>query len=627
MPDVVEEAQESQEIAPVVVDSTAPDTPKTPFDEPEDEPEAAKPNARASRTKPSRIPEEARGALPFPYAPRSVAKDGTISEEKFFPYWYKLPKHVEHRQEIYIQRQWPVLDYSKMLSQEQVEAFERLYPIDKRKPGDIDAYLRKCGITKYLEKYDRPYASKDYREEICRRWGDGDYKFFLNDVGVPGNPNLKRTTLCTTIVRIRADVPPVLDINLLSMTDPANAGFIEQRRLRGLPLPGDAQLQEEKKQAEDEDMSAVTAQILDDNRQMRQEVIQLAKDARKEAPQQAAAPSADVTAMGTATSKALDLLADANKKALDIAARANDPQAYVDNALRLAEHLNSGKQQESGGSTEMLRLMLEQQRQSSETLLKMQMQHSQDMLAMQQKAHEAELASLNARFADLERRLSAPQATATGATVTAAGGNSIGDLLKAFKEVRKFADEISGPSAEASDLPGWAGLVERVAPQLAEQANTFMANLANYRAGKPAIEVAADDSTEVATTEAKEDPKTVREKFLAGQIKPYVEQALQAKYKGYEFGGNVIASYGMEQYLEFASGGETGLTAFLMRTGLHGGLVSRFGAQQVGEFISEFVDQPRSIEVAKQMNPAKANGAPAAASKGPRVNPAPPATQ
>lgn len=579
-----------------------------------------KQKGRARERSAKSVPEADRYHMPVPAPPRSANRQGTIEDVKFFQYWHGLNKAIAGRIIVYLQRQWPVLNYALQMSPAQRDQFDADFPPETRKPKDIDTFLRKIGIFKYVDKFTEPFDTKDWRTWILRHYGSGDYLLFLNDLGVPNNPSIPKQTVCKTITSLRDEAyPPVIDPNILDIFDPANASFIHERRLRGLPLPDDGQEKEraeEAKREDEEEMATVTAQILAQNAALTDRVMQQAA-AQKPAPNpdggiQPAAKMAEV--FGDGAKRIVDLVSDAAART----AKAQDPQQYHENVMKAAQAFAP---KEDGGGNATLKLLLD-----------MQQKNNDAVLSILKESHEREMKLLTSRLDSLEKQhapataLSLP--VAPGTTPPSGIAGVIRELAEAQKELRKLTKGI-GDDEEDGAAPGWAGVVERIAEKLFDAAPGFMENLAKFREqqaaagnGQPGAPAAV---AEVARPK-QEDPTVLRERQIADVLRPFLVQAFEQHYRGYEFAGNIIAEYGFPMYQQFVTDGEAGLTGFMMRTGLHGPLVGRFGAPAVGQFITEFCDSARAQTVAqaipaKQATPppaAPTNGAPAPG--GPRIN-------
>jgi hypothetical protein len=574
---------------------------------------------KATKKAVKRVPEADRYHMPVPAPPRSANRQGTIEDARFFQYWHGLNKAIAGRIIVYLQRQWPVLNYALQMTPAQRDQFDAEYPPETRKPKDIDAFLRKIGIFKYVDKFTEPFDTKDWRTWILRHYGSGDYLLFLNDLGVPNNPGIPKQTVCKTITSLRDDAyPPVIDPNILDVFDPANASFIHERRLRGLPVPDDGQEKEraqEAKREDEEEMSAVITQVLEQNRDLTEKVVQASERRTAPAPTvggiEPAAKMAEV--FGDGAKRIVDLVSDAAART----AKAQDPQQYHENVMKAAQAF-APKGDGDGSAT--LKLLLD-----------MQQKNNDAVLAILKESHEREMKLLTSRLDSLEKQHAQPATTAVslpGSAPPSGIAGVIRELAEAQKELRKLTKGL-GDDDEDSAAPGWAGVVERIAEKVFDAAPQFMENLQKFRETQVAT---ANGNGQVAAAEVArpkaEDPNVLREKQIAESLRPFLTQAFEQHYRGYEFAGNIIAQYGLPMYQQFIGEGEAGLTSFLMRTGLHGPLVGRFGAPAVGQFITEFLDFPRASAVAQAMAqqngqaappPATpANGAPAPG--GPRVN-------
>lgn len=191
------------------------------------------PPKKPRRTRKTAAPEPAKparpeGIHPFPAIQKARSKEGTIPPEELFRYWGALKPEFQERCIVYVNREWPVMNYLQLLTpeaQDEVRMKRRRYP------------------PKYISKHAAPWETTDWRAEILRRHGSGDYKIYLNDAGVAGfkrDPELGSHNICRALVQIRDDefAPVIEDLRALDLTDPRNTSFIQALRLKGVTIPG-----------------------------------------------------------------------------------------------------------------------------------------------------------------------------------------------------------------------------------------------------------------------------------------------------------------------------------------------------------------------------------------------------
>ena len=184
------------------------------------------PTRPKGRPKKDSIPPEAATAKPFPNPPRALLKGGIVSPEKFMDYRRTLGGEFLERITFYVNREWPKLDFYQHFTEKEMEEIRQ---------------KKRAKPVKYVGQY-ADINPDNWRDEILRYHGSGDYKIYLNDTGVRGNPSLKSRNICKTVVSIRDDeFPPVMDehLHVLDWKDPINNSFIQQLRGKGVVPPGE----------------------------------------------------------------------------------------------------------------------------------------------------------------------------------------------------------------------------------------------------------------------------------------------------------------------------------------------------------------------------------------------------
>ncbi len=168
----------------------------------------------------------------FPPAPKGSGKGGYCKDAEGMTYWRSLPREFQNRTNIYVNREWPILD--------------RLQELDAEQRALVASRKRREPF-KYIDKPAEPFG-EDWRMEFLQRYGSGTYKIYVNDAGVRGArdaPELQPHTLCKFLVSVNdSDFPPVLDpgrpdkgLGILDRKHPQNQSYIADLRARGvLPL-------------------------------------------------------------------------------------------------------------------------------------------------------------------------------------------------------------------------------------------------------------------------------------------------------------------------------------------------------------------------------------------------------
>lgn len=163
-------------------------------------------------------PKETTSVRPFPPPSTRFFSDSHVSlthkPMSFIHYLGRIKKDPElaSRLVLYVYRNWPVID---------------------RKQGGEDN-------NKAIDVTDTAFESL---QDILHRYGTGDYTIYLKDSGQKG----ERKNVCSCFYsspRELDNFPPVLDIsgggiNDLVLDDPKNRSYLEWRRRKGLPIPGE----------------------------------------------------------------------------------------------------------------------------------------------------------------------------------------------------------------------------------------------------------------------------------------------------------------------------------------------------------------------------------------------------
>lgn len=163
-------------------------------------------------------PKETVSVRPFPVPATRFFSDSHVSlthkPMSFIHYLGRIKKDPElaSRLVLYVYRNWPVVD---------------------RQQGSVDN-------NKAIDVTDTAFESL---QDILHRYGTGDYTIYLKDVAQKG----ERKNVCSCFYsspRELDNFPPVLDIsgggiNDLVLDDPKNRSYLEWRRRKGLPIPGE----------------------------------------------------------------------------------------------------------------------------------------------------------------------------------------------------------------------------------------------------------------------------------------------------------------------------------------------------------------------------------------------------
>jgi hypothetical protein len=145
---------------------------QTPFDDTSGPQDDSDPNEALPDTSPASKEAYTASQKAFPPAPRGTGKGGYCKDTDGMLYWQTLPSEFQNRLNVYVNREWPVLNRIQELTADE----KALVAAKKRR----EPY-------KYIDKPAEPFGP-DTRQEFLQRYGSGIYKVFINDAGVKGAP-------------------------------------------------------------------------------------------------------------------------------------------------------------------------------------------------------------------------------------------------------------------------------------------------------------------------------------------------------------------------------------------------------------------------------------------------------
>ena len=511
---------------------------------------------------------------PFPAAPKSMIKHGTIPQEKFWAYRKSLPEEFKDRMVFYVYRDWPVLDYYQMYS---VEEIAEMRAHHKRAP------------FKYIAKY-ADIDPDDWRNHILRFHGSGIYKLHLNDSGLRG----QEAAMCKTVIELRDDeFPPVVDLAILDMNDPSNASFINDLRMKGINIPGDAPKGEE-------DVAATVAV---------EKLADALIEQSKTKPQDNVASGmlSDLLKQSEARHmKELELAEarhvrdmEAIMKRLEAAeTAAKSAPTTTDQVIAMAQAITP-KAPPDNGMLALLSDMLKSEKANRiEELKLLDARHAREMEALTKR-----LETLDAREA---ARLTQQQTPLPGAAPTANNGTSsaIKDVLAVLKGVNDLRSGIEGIGGDTGGTGNpWVDLASEHLPKVLDT----ISNVTTAMRGTPApTQPQAQQQSGTALQQQTQQPQQ-QDTSEMGQMATYARmirqpliQCLSANptVPGHRFAGILIVQYGDAAYNYLCQQGADGVLAILQAAPEVWGDVQRFGAK-VPQFLTEFLDAPRAMEQAQ----------------------------
>jgi len=570
---------ETEEVAPEQVDIPSPESTESPEfteefqdDQPDSKPEPPE--------KPVKIKNR-----PFPKPPRGQGRYGNVAPAKFFEYWRGLSKACQEcadRCIVYIYREYPKMNYLLALSPEEQELVIR----KKRKEPQKN-------IAKLIE----PFESGDWRDEMLRRYGEGDYKLLLNDTGmkqVGAAAASRNQNILKTFVELRDDShPPVIeDIRCVDPDDPINRSYLERAKREGL-LNHPA---EETK--EEDDMAGAGAEVIKD---LSGKIIEMAGKQQQQVPP---APPAKETPSDAAALAAIDLMGKAFDSIQQNAAKQNDPEEYVKKVVEIA---NLIKPAQTNNGVDAIVTLLTKQLEVSET------RHAREMEASE-KRHDRDLQMMRDHhreaMAQIEERFKLLNVTPTSVTATAEGKQqSEFQVLDKLVNLKEKMDSLMGGGSDG--VPGWAPLALQGLKIVGDLGANIMHNAAVARTGQgaalPPPATSVDPEAEQEQAEANVHAQYAR------MIHPDLKDALQKKMSGNEFAARLVLKAGNSQlYDTVCADGKDGLIRFLQSAPEVWGTFTSFGAGNQNQiFIDQFLDRDavmKTIEILTAPRPQPRRG-------------------
>ncbi len=507
---------------------------------------------------------------PFPGPPRATEKHGIVPADKFWGYRKSLPPEYLDRLTYYVYREWPKLDFLQNLTLDELEEIRQK---KRQKP------------VKYIGQY-ADLDPDNWRNELLRYHGSGDFKIYMNDTGVRGNPALKATVICRTWISLRDDeMPPIIsDLSILDLNDPINTSYIQQLRMKGVVIPGDAP-QTAKEETDDmatniavETLAKLAEQgskpSVDNTANMLQEMLRQSEarhqreiealTKRLESAEARPAPHDDL-----ATTRAVIEMA---KSVTQSAAPLAPPPPPQDNKMVdiLMQMLKSTEER-----------TLQERKLDAE-------RHARDLEMLNKRLEAQEL-----RAADLEKARLA-QATATP------GKSAIQEAISLVKALRGATEEINGGNEGTGNV--WADLAGELGPRVLDTigtvANAFKASTATAPQQQQAPATSNVPAIQQQAPQQQGDPQM---NMILNMMKKPILGALRQGVPGHVFGAQIVAQYGEQPYRMATEKGESGLFQMLQSDGEFWGQLLQIGAPTVQSFITAFLNEEAVSAALQQM--------------------------
>ena len=516
----------------------------------------------------------------FPIPPRKVVGvNKEWGQEEFLKYWRKVAADPDLRDRA-------------------VCYVYRTYPVTNVNPPAENADEAGAQKPKYLDVTSQPFENQ---EDVWRRYGAGDYKFFLNDADFPGRAKTQMTCYFTG-TREWEQYPPQIDLKTLDMADPKNGTYIRYLQQKNL-LP---------KENEEDDVSTRLADTVDT---LTTKIVDMAS--RQPAPAPAYQPPT-INAASEAVAAVTRSFADANKVQMQMLSDA------VDKATAVQARTQDPFEMLAKVMATMREMYPKADNSALEATLRASLERS---AALEERLSDMQASLADQRIKDLEARLAERQAQQQQPS---APPKSIFDQAREFAELQRELKSIFGSGKETSDddeeggdrrrngdrepwyakhLPGALGF----AAFLVAGVNAFMHNKAVAATGQgqpahppqpppeivpPQIQQAA---AAIANPNGQEqqptmDTRAAQVQMLIRAIETPLARHLEDNRSGREFAAWFIDSYGEAVYREVISTGDHGILSAIAQyaPGLFAKLQATPTVSQ--QFILEFLQGPQEEE-------------------------------
>lgn len=245
-------------------------------------------------------------------------------------WWTELtPEQLEHLA-VYVYRKWPVWDAKRF---------------DPKAQTNIRMYTGPC-----------PFSLDHWERDILTEFGSGDYSFSINDDAI------NRWGIMFKGMRDFDNYPPLVDIRLVMLDDPANKSYVDWLRVRGR-LDGIDLKENGDNMANNEALN----RSLDMNERLTDRVIDLSAVA--------AGKPAEIDTRARAEMRGMELVQEGAKETISFMRETMseitksqtqnaDPLQMVDRIISLTQGLNKG----DGRADELAKQMLEMERRRGDDL-------------------------------------------------------------------------------------------------------------------------------------------------------------------------------------------------------------------------------------------------------------------
>lgn len=509
--------------------------------------------------------EEVKRAKPFPEAPRSTIKNGTVPPEKFWAYRLQLPDEFLPRLSFYVYREWPKTDVYRNFTAQEL--------------ADIKSGRRKKPI-KYIGQYP-DIDPNDWRNQLLRYHGSGVYKVMLNDAGVRGNKELQRGNICSTLIELRDSefMPIIEDLSILDLDDPANNSYINELRMKGVTIPGDITLPREEPE---EDMANTIAV---------ETLAKLAEQGRQPTVDNSSALLQDMMRQQEAR-HAREV--EEFRKRLEIAEAKpvpHDDLATTRAVIEMARSVIPAPAPPPPQDNKMVEILMQMLKQNEERAL----QHEK----LEAERHARDLDMLNKRLEAQEARAAALEAARLAQATQPQGKSAIQDALSLVKALRGATEEINGGDAGSGNP--WVDLATELGPRVLDTAAT----IANAFKGTPAAAPTQQQTSAPSVPSIQQAPQQQsgdpQMNMMLNMMKAPILNSLKNGVPGHVFAAQMVAQYGEPAYRAATEKGEAGLLQILQSDSQFWGQLLQIGAGPVQNFVTAFLNEQAVSEALQAM--------------------------
>lgn len=280
--------------------------------------------------------------------PRPPGGTRMKSFSAFIKYWKDLTPAMLDRTKVHTYRLWPVIN--PRLAGDKTNTID-VYETDPTKETSAV-----CPFEPDQEQWKR---------EILHRYGAGDYRMIITELGVAGP-----VAQCDHISVRDIDIPPRVDPRHIVVGDPLNANYIAEQRHRGVKFPGDPGFDRENEG--DEEMALAAAQMASENAKtvdkLTDKLFQVIDKTQQQQQRPDVSSLADrnaIETMSKAAEQSFNMIEKAQAKAAELQGKQVDPLQMMG---ALADVVEKIAPKDNGKADAFLKMMGDQAARAEEKL-------------------------------------------------------------------------------------------------------------------------------------------------------------------------------------------------------------------------------------------------------------------